>query len=58
MADKVKASKPLSIEDLKKDVDHADISSTEDMWDIAKFSGPNDPRLHSIAGLISKKVQT
>ena len=57
-ADKVKASKTLSIEDLKRDVDLVDVSPTEDMWDIAKFSGPNDPRLHSIAGLISKKVQT
>ena len=48
----------MSIEDLEEDVDRVNVSLTENMWDIARFSGPSDRRFHSVAELISKKVQT
>jgi pimeloyl-ACP methyl ester carboxylesterase len=53
-----KERQTIGIKNLERYIDYVDVSLTNDMRNIAKFSGPTDRRFQSMAGLILKKVQT
>jgi hypothetical protein len=57
LMEKSNKAETLLIEGLEQDVDRGNVSLTENIWDIARFSGPSDRCFHSVTELISKKVK-